>query len=68
MRPLAFLLVLAGLASARQEDKIYSNSYKWKAPPELEVAADSWFNTGEKAVSLAELKGRVVYIEFGYLN
>ncbi len=34
-------------------------------PPELEVAAGNWFNAG-KAPRLAELRGRVVWLEFGF--
>ena len=34
-------------------------------PPELEVAAGNWFNA-KKAPRLAELRGRVVWLECGF--
>ena len=38
-----------------------------KTAHELEGSADHWFNT-EKPVKLAELKGKVVWLEFSYLG
>ena len=51
----------------RQDDRIYSNSYKGKAPPELKSEKGSWINTKDK-LKLKDLKGRVVWIEFSFLN
>ncbi len=66
MRIATALLALAGLALA-QDEKIYTNSYKGKAPPELEVAKDGWINAKD-AVKLSKLKGRVVWLEFSFLG
>lgn len=66
MRTLAALLVLLGLAQG-QDEKIYSNSYKGKAPPELAIPKDSWLNAKD-ALTFEKLKGRVVYLEFGFLK
>ncbi|MGH7150115.1 MAG: hypothetical protein ACREIU_05430 [Planctomycetota bacterium] len=35
------------------------------APPELQVAAGNWFNAA-KPPRLADLRGRVVWLEFGF--
>lgn len=60
--------VLALLAAAcGQEEKIYTNSYKGKAPPELEIKKENWINAKE-APRLADLKGRVVWLEFSFLG
>lgn len=66
MRLAAAAFLLAGVAFA-QEEKIYTNSYKGKEPPELAVPKDHWFNARE-AVKLASLKGRVVWLEFSFLG
>lgn len=49
------------------QDKKYRNSYMGKAPPELSGEADQWFNTKEP-LSLAKLKGKVVWLEFSYTH
>ncbi|HET6204784.1 MAG TPA: hypothetical protein VFI25_18475 [Planctomycetota bacterium] len=35
------------------------------APPELEVSSGNWFNAS-KAPLLSDLRGRVVWLEFGF--
>lgn len=83
MRAAAAVLVLAGMALASatpesggpvpiptgggQDEKIHTNSYKGKAPPELEVAKENWVNAKD-AVKLGKLKGRVVWLEFSFLG
>ena len=66
MRMAAAILVLAGMSLA-QDEKIYTNSYKGKTPPELEVGKNHWVNAKE-AVKLSKLNGRVVWLEFSFLN
>jgi len=60
------VVALVGLAAVPQ-DKLYSNSYKGKAPPELASEKAQWFNA-DKGLQLGKLKGKVVWLEFGYLN
>lgn len=43
------------------------NSYLGKAPPEIVSTKDQWLNTSE-ALTLAALKGKVVWLEFGFLK
>ena len=64
MRIAAVALLLAGLASAQDED---AKSFKGKTPPELEIEGKNWLNA-KKPVKLAPLKGRVVWLEFSFLN
>jgi hypothetical protein len=44
----------------------YFNSYMNQAPPEL-AAAGAWINSPE-TLSLAALRGRVVWLEFSFLH
>lgn len=46
------------------QDRKYRNSYLGKAPPEL---AGEWLNVKEP-LSLAKLKGKVVWLEFSYTH
>ena len=62
------LVAAAALAAPRQdEEKIHSNSYKGKAPPEIVSEKGEWLNSKDP-VKLAALKGKVVWLEFGFLN
>lgn len=67
MRRFAILAALLS-ASACADDTLYSNSYMGKAPPEL--AGGRWIHPGgaEKPITLAGLKGKVVFLEFGFLG
>ncbi len=65
MRLIMLAVMAAGVAA--QDAKMYSNTYKGKAPPELTMTKEHWI-TSKQALSLAKLKGRVVYLEFGYLD
>lgn len=38
-----------------------------KAPPTIDIAAKEWLNT-KGQVSLDALKGRVVWLEFGFIH
>ena len=68
MRPLLLAATLLPLAlSAFAEDRLYSNSYKGKEPPELVSGPADWINT-DAPLSLRGLKGKVVYLEFGFLH
>ena len=58
------LLAVAVLA-ARQDFE--ANSYKGKAPPEIVSEAGQWLNSKE-ALKLGGLKGKVVWLEFGFLG
>ena len=60
------LAVLAGGTS--QQEELYANSYKGKAPPELVSEKGHWINASEP-LKLADLKGKkVVWLEFGFLK
>jgi hypothetical protein len=61
------VVALAAGAAAAQENKIFSNSYKGKAPPELASEQDHWINSAE-AIKLEKLKGKVVWLEFSFIN
>lgn len=62
------VLALAALAAPQDaEEKIYSNSYKGKAPPELASEKGWWINAKEP-LALEKLKGKVVWLEFSFLN
>lgn len=65
MRFVALALLAAAFAPA--QEKIYTNSYKGKAPPELEIQKDNWINAKD-ALKLSDLKGRVVWLEFSFLG
>ena len=58
----AALLFLAGA----QEPQNLGNSYLGKAPPELSNPGAKWLNS--EPLTLAKLKGKVVWIEFGFLK
>ena len=64
MKVAAAVLLLVGLACAQDEEQ---KTFKGKVPPELEVEGKNWLNA-KKPVKLADLKGRVVWLEFGFLN
>jgi len=64
MKLAAFALLLGGLALAQDEEP---KKFKGKAPPELTIEAKNWLNA-KKPVKLADLKGRVVWLEFSFLG
>src|SRR5436190_381137 len=55
------------LAGLLLQDPPGANSYLGKAPPELVSQPDQWFNAPE-ATTLAKLKGKVVWLEFGFIK
>ena len=59
------LAVLALAVVAAQD--FSANSYQGKAPPDLRSEASQWINSKE-APTLAGLKGKVVWLEFGFLG
>ena len=66
MRRFILATVLAGFAAAWAADKLHSNSYQGKAPPEIVSGASHWSHTSP--LTLGGLKGQVVYLEFGFLG
>ena len=60
------ILALLG-AIAAQGGPALSNSYKGKAPPELVSEKEQWINAAGP-LKLAGLKGKVVWLEFGFLT
>jgi len=57
-------VVLLGLLAP--QDQNLGNSYLGKAPPELIGGKEQWLNS--EPLSVAKLKGKVVWIEFGFLK
>jgi hypothetical protein len=55
------------MLGAAQEDPLFSNSYKGKAPPEIVSEPGAWINASEP-LRLEKLRGKVVWLEFGFLN
>jgi len=62
----AFLAAVV-LACAVPQDGRFAHSYLGKAPPELIGAKDQWINAPE-GLQLRALKGKVVWLEFGFLK
>jgi len=63
-----WLFSLALVACAAQDDeKLSANSYKGKEPPELQSKREHWINAKEPLL-LRKLKGRVVWLEFSFLD
>jgi hypothetical protein len=60
------LLALLVLAAPAAQD-FSAGSFLGKAPPDLASEARHWLNSKE-ALKLATLKGKVVWLEFGFLN
>jgi hypothetical protein len=74
MRKWLAIMAVAGLGAAPplgsargEQDGKYANDYKGKAPPELASDKADWFNATE-AIKLEKLKGKVVWLEFSFLN
>ncbi len=66
--PTLLVMVLSGSALTQEKKRIYSNSYLGKTPPELAAPKENWLNTKKKTLSLKELKGEVVWLEFSFLK
>jgi len=64
MTKLLFGVVLAGVLLPQEQN--LGNSYLGKAPPELSAEKEQWLNS--EPLQLAKLKGKVVWIEFGFLK
>jgi cytochrome c biogenesis protein CcmG/thiol:disulfide interchange protein DsbE len=60
-------LAAAVLISLLAQDNKFGNSYLGKAPPELSAPKDQWLNAPD-GLQLAKLKGKVVWLEFGFLK
>ena len=63
--PKGLLAALLAALSAPQEQNL-GNSYLGKAPPEIVSEKEQWLNS--EPLSLGKLKGKVVWIEFGFLK
>jgi len=60
-------LALLALASIAAQGDFMANSYIGKAPPEIVSESAHWHNV-KAPHKLADLKGKVVWLEFGFLN
>jgi hypothetical protein len=60
------LLALAAFAAPAQDD-FSAGSFKGKTPPELVSEAGHWINATE-ALALEKLRGKVVWLEFSFIN
>ncbi|MBV8882031.1 MAG: TlpA family protein disulfide reductase, partial [Planctomycetaceae bacterium] len=60
-------IAAALLALVAAQDNKFGNSYKGKTPPEIVAAKDQWFNAAD-GLQLGKLKGKVVWLEFGFLK
>ena len=63
---LGVLGLAAGLSSCGG-DKQYANAYEGKRPPALVATQSTWLNV-EGAPSLDTFRGKVVFLEFGFLR
>lgn len=63
---IAALLAASAAASSLQDSK-FGNSYLGKVPPEIVAAREQWINAPE-GLQLGKLKGKVVWLEFGFLK
>ncbi len=61
------VLALAALAACGAEGQEYSNSYKGRTPPEIASEKGDWLNSTE-ALKLEKLRGKVVWLEFSFIN
>jgi thiol-disulfide isomerase/thioredoxin len=59
------VLLLAGVLP--QDNQLLGNSYLGKAPPELAADKSQWVNAAEP-LKLETLRGKVVWLEFGFLK
>ncbi len=60
-------LVILAVGCSAADRKIHSNSYLGKEPPELEAVEGHWLNA-KAPPTLKALKGRVVWLEFGFIH
>ena len=60
------VVLCGGCANPMGGSSRYFNSYIQQTPPEL-AAAGAWINSQE-TLSLAALRGRVVWLEFSFLH
>jgi len=61
------ILALLALGAVAAQSDFLANSYKGKAPPELVTEPAHWMNA-KGAPKLADLKGKVVWLEFGFIK
>jgi thiol-disulfide isomerase/thioredoxin len=60
-------IAAALLACAAAQDNKFGNSYLGKAPPDLVGPKEQWLNAAD-ALEIRKLKGKVVWLEFGFLK
>jgi hypothetical protein len=61
------VLLGAAAATSAGQDEPYYNSYKGKTPPELVSEKEHWLNS-KKPLTLEKLRGRVVWLEFSFID
>jgi hypothetical protein len=59
------LLALSGQDRSAQRPGVLRNSYLGKIPPEIVADEGHWLGTA-RPVTLAELKGKVVWLQFNF--
>ena len=66
---LGLLAMLAATSSCGSKDKTanYANSYEGRMPPALLLDGTTWLNV-EGTPSLDRFRGKVVFLEFGFLR
>lgn len=74
MRPTSLALAALFLAApalsacgAKKHAPEYSNSYEGQRPPALALADTTWLNV-EGSPTLDTFRGKVVFLEFGFLR
>ena len=60
-------IAAALLAATLTQDVQFGNSYLGKAPPELVSEKSQWLNSDD-ALTFEKLRGKVVWLEFGFLK
>ncbi len=63
---LGVLALAAGLPSCGGSKK-YANEYEGKTPPAFVATESTWLNV-EGSPTLASFRGKVVFLEFGFLR
>lgn len=61
------IAILAAAAALAAQGDFMAASHIGKAPPEIASEAGQWLNS-KAALKLGDLKGKVVWLEFGFIN
>jgi hypothetical protein len=65
VRRLALLAALSLAAACGGPENEYAKTLRGEVPPALETSGVTWLNT-DVPLTLAGLRGKVVYLEFGF--